>query len=302
MNLTKAMLRVLLGIAAGCESLSALQARTGATKSWLTRSVERLEREGFVSKERRGVSVKIQLAPTPHALAFRDMVVANPHRRYETLLTGKNGPILLAIADRAKSANVIGGLLGIQTRAVRERLRRIANLGIIGREGRRYVLRTADLKRFFDAVKEFPPVKGRVLWRFGKELLMKTRDPSHSLGGPPGFNAYGAYGIDMGTIAHTSYQGTLRPSASLAFVHSLYEVEDPRTASLAIAFYAKNRLKMKEVLALAERFDKREEAEEAIMIYEHVKASRPFVQRYLPKTDEREIRRTLEMYGVPHVR
>lgn len=309
MALTKSMIKTLIAVMNGSDTLEKLRDSLKATKSWAARTAEKLEKAGFVDKSRKGISMKIQPAATTHAVAFKEMYFDKPYRKYEGAFSGRNLDILMCIASSPKTAKTIGEMLKVQPRAARLRLRHLASAALISKTGGKYALAKDErLRDFLKSLNKFPTEKGNLLWKFKDEMLLKVRSPGDVKGRLTGFNRYDEYGVKVLAPAYLCYVGKAALNAESVFAHSLYEIEDARTLALALAFYAKNRLyrkaKLKKVRLLAERFDVPELLEEVVSTCERFKKlpAGSFIRNErLPSIDVGEIRREFEMYGVKNV-
>ncbi len=306
MELTKSMIRVLIAVINGSDSLEKLQDSLEASKSWAARIVKRLEKEKFIEKSKKGISMKLHVSSASHAQSFREMYFSKPYRKYESVLTGRNLDVLLAIAYSPKSTKVISGMLGVQARAVRPRLRNLGNQGLILKEKGKYGLSRTDIKiaRFLSSARAFSQESGSLLWKFKNEQLMKARRREDVKGALTGFSSYADYGVEMQTAAYACYTGKTKLSSELVFIHSLFEVEDARTLGLALTFYSKNKLykKLKKLRLLAEKFDVPERLREVEATYEKYKTAEGIISnRHIPSIGVMEIRRQFELYGVKNV-
>lgn len=310
MNLTKSMIRMLIAVITGSNSLEELQKKLNASKSWIARIVDELEKNGFLKKTKKGRTVNVELSSSASAINFKDMYLDKPYRKYETILSGKNLDILLSIYLSPKSSKVIGEMLRVQPRAIRQRLGHLGNYGLIYRQKRKYVLSRAnpDIYRFLDSLSRFSKENKRILWKFDNEMLFKVREEKDIKGVLSGFNRYKDYGVAVHTIEYNCYVGKAKVSIEDVFVHSLFEIEDPRTLGLALTFYAKNNLykkaKLRKMRLLAEKFDVLDKLEELTSTYEifRVKPAEKIIDnKILPSIDLNEIRRQFGMYGIKNV-
>ena len=310
MSLTKSMIRTLIAVINGHTTLEELQKNLNASKSWIVRVVNKLESNGFLKKTKKGRKVNVEISGTSFAINFREMYLSKPYRKYESLLPGKNLDILLCIVYSPKSVKVIGEMLHVQPRSIRQRLRNLGNYGLIYRQKGSYVLSRAnpDIQQFIGSLRKFSKENGRVLWKFDNEMLFKVRNQEDIKGELTGFNRYKDYGVMVQTIDYNCYVGKGKLGIEQIFIHSLFEIEDPRTLGLALTFYAKNGLcktiKLKKMMLLAEKFDVLDKLEELIRTYEIFKAKpaeKMIGNKMLPSIDLNEIRRQFEMYGVKDV-
>ncbi|HII29455.1 hypothetical protein COT48_00900 [Candidatus Woesearchaeota archaeon CG08_land_8_20_14_0_20_47_9] len=309
-TLTKSMICTLIAIINGKNSLGLLQQELNASKSWVTRIIEQLEKQGFARKIRRGISLKIELAETPFAISFRNMYLEKPYRKYEEMFLGRNLDVLLSIATGKKSAQTIADMMGVQARIIRPRLRFLANKGLLVKEGRKYGISESQKQviRFLLDLRNFSTYSGRLLWRFGDESLIKVRSPPKIKGALTGMNRYKDFGVAVNTVAFMCYMGHEKISINHVFLHSLFEIDDARSVSLAVTFYAKNKLyttkNLRKIHKLAEKYDKSNEVKEIeriFILFKQRKTEKIIESEWLPVIDLKEIKRHFALYEVKNV-
>jgi predicted transcriptional regulator len=296
-TLSKAMVHVLAAVINGSDRLEALQKEMKLSKSWMARIVDSLDKQGFIRKVRKGKVIIIELATTPHAIAFKDMYLDKPYRKYAKIFSGKNLDVLQAIVSGEKSTATIGEMLQVQARIIRPRIRFLANNGLITKIGKRYTVAKQQKKAisFLQSLRNFSEKKGIVLWQFGNAALLKANKPSDVSGLLTGFNRYADFGVEVNTSAFVYFTGIKKLSIEDIFVHSLFEVNDTRSFALATTLYVKQGLyKKHKIMQLAEKFDKLNEADSIAEAYEMIKNKErsPLVE---------EILRLFDLYEVKNV-
>jgi DNA-binding HxlR family transcriptional regulator len=202
--LSKTMVKALIAVINGLDHLEALQKELKASKSWVARIISSLEKHGFIRKIRKGKDLKIELATTPYAIAFKDMYIGKTYKKYEKIFSGRNLDVLLAIVTGEKSTKTISDMLDVQPRVIRPRIRFLANNGLIKKRECRYSIakNQKEVISFLKSLRNFSEKNGIVLWKFGKNALIRKNRPSETDGLLTGFNRYADYGVQVNTIAY----------------------------------------------------------------------------------------------------
>lgn len=308
MRLTTSEVTALVAFLEGNAGIASLRRALGVKQPRASYLAERLVVKGFLAKRREGLKLEFGLASTPHAITFREMYVQDPHRPYAQILSGRNLDVLQAILYRAKETKTIARMLGVQPRAIRERLALLKGFGLIYKEGKGYILSPSAraMHGFLDSLRAFMDLNGTLHWRLNDEMLYATRDEKAVQGHLTGFNAYGEHGIQVNTVRYLCYTGK-KPSVEELFVHSLFQIEDSRTLGLAVTFYAKNRMQSKKIASLAEKYDVTEKLKAVLEVYSRFKEMDKTVPRGekrvievegLPPIDILVLRKQFELYGV----
>lgn len=294
MKLTKSEVNALIACLEGNTDITSLQQALKVRQPRVSYLAERLVEKGFLVKKRQGLKLELELASTPHAVKFREMYVRNPHRKYTEMISGRNLDVLQAMAYRPKETKTIAKMLGVQPRAIRERLAHLSDFALIYKTGRRYVLSPSskEMYSFIDSMRNYMDINGVLHWRLNDEIVYATRDENAVQGHLTGFNQYGKYGVQVNTISFMCYTGKT-PSIEEIFVHSLFQIEDSRTLGLGITFFAKNRLQSKKVAYLAEKYDVPEKLNGVVEIYN--------IFKELDKTIPRGEKHVIEVDGVPRI-
>ena len=114
-----------------------------------------------------------------------------------------------------------------------------------------------------------------------------------------GLHAYRNYGVLVRTISALCFLPEKKLSKEEIFVHSLFEVDDPRTLHLALTFYLKNKLTYKKVLSLTMRYGKYTMFENFVKL---LKTKEDKIKlEALPAFDRKDFKRIANMYGVKNV-
>lgn len=305
--LSKSMVHALIAVINGLNSLESLQKELKASKSWVARIVDSLNNQWFIKKVHKGRVLRIETATTPHAIAFKNMYLDKPYRKYTDIFSGKNLDVLQAIVSGEKSTKTMGDMLQVQARIIRPRIKFLANNGLIVKKGKRYAISSKQKKviLFLQSLRNFSKKKGIVLWKFGKNALLKTNNISDVNGVLTGFNRYAEFGVQVNTIAFVCYTGIKKLSVEEVFIHSLFEMDDQRTFAFVTTLYAKKRLflkkKKEKIFRLAEKFDKLNEVNNIINTFEMIKNKKIKGTNKSLLIDMKEIQRLFALYDVKNV-
>jgi hypothetical protein len=271
----------------------------------MVRIVDSLDKQGFIKKVHKGRLLMIGVAATPHAIAFKDMYIEKPYRKYAEIFSGKNLDVLQAIVSGEKSAETIGEMLRVQARIIRPRVRFLANNGLITKVGKRYMVarKQKEVVSFLQCLRNFSTKKGIVLWQFGNTALLKANRLSDANGLLTGFNRYSDFGVEVNTPAFVYCAGFRKLSVEDIFIHSLFEINDKRTFALATILYVKQKLclKRQKLCQIAEKYDKINEVNYVADAYEMITNNRNKHGSQPPFMDVDEIKRQLEIYEVKNV-
>lgn len=294
MKLTISEVKALAAFLEGNTNIASLQQALQVRQPRVSYLAERLVEKGFLAKMRQGLKLELELASTPYALKFREMYAQHPHRPYAEILSGRNLDVLQAIAYKPKETKTIARMLGVQPRAIREKLARLSDFALIHKTGKRYALSPSakEMYGFIDSLRTYMDLNGVLQWRLNDEILYATRDEGAVQGHLTGFNEYHRYGVEVNTARYLCYTGEKPPIEEL-FVHSLFQIEDSRTLGLAVTFLARNRLQSKEVAYLAEKYDVTEKLHGVVEVYNRFQK--------MDKTVPTGEKRVIEVEGVPRI-
>ena len=155
------------------------------------------------------------------------------------------------------------------------------------------------LKEFLIAYKNYAMINGYVKWKYQDEIIFEVDGKDLVRGSQTGFAKYRDYGININIISSLCKIPEAKLSKEEIFVHSLFEVNDPRTIYLALTFYLKNNLRHEKVLPIAMKYGKYTLFDNLVKLLK--------VQKYnlildgLPEFDRKEFNRIAGMYGVKNV-
>ena len=197
--------------------------------------------------------------------------------------------------------------MNVQPRIIRPRIKFLASNGLIMKKGRRYAISSKQEKviAFLQSLRNFSKKNGIVLWKFGNDALLKTNKASDVKGMLTGFNKYADFGVEINTISFLYHANMRKLSVEDVFIHSLFEVNDQRTFAFAVTLYAKQKLHLKrkkeKIIELAEKFDKLEEVNRIINVYDAIKNKKIKESAAFSLVDMKEIKRLFDLYKVQNV-
>ena len=166
-------------------SLSEISERSGldisTVSKYISRSIEK--RNGLFVKEREGKKVYVKRADTSHSSILQTIINEYQGWNFEELFS-HSGLKIVGVLFQPKRIKDIVFLTGLSRQYIRSRLKKFLNVGIVKRDGSKYVLND-DLRAVSDFVKGYcvymneMKTKGwaedsNILWQMGLEFLFKT--------------------------------------------------------------------------------------------------------------------------------
>ena len=112
------------------------------------------------------------------------------------------------------------------------------------------------LFQFVRSYKNHSTINGFVKWRFQDEILFQVDEEEFVQGTITGMNRYEDFGVKVWNVSALCHLPQRKLNKKEIFIHSLFEVDDPRTLHLAMTFYLKNKLKKEKIFLLAMRYGK----------------------------------------------
>ncbi len=281
-------------------SLAQLAQALHRSPSWTSEIVTPLEREGFVLKEKKGITVQVTLAQTPPAIALQRLLVKKQPVPFEKYMIGKSLLVLCSLIHEPKSVQELSWICHLSQQMVRHYLRRLLRYFVLGKDKKRYVLPRQgfpELWDFLNAYRNFSNVPGSVVWKLGDEVLFETRQEVDAQ--LTGFTAFSEPGVRMHTVKGMYYLPKRKLSVAEMGIHALATLDDPRLLALVVVFFLKKKLTYKKMELLAAKYDCRERLRDLYKVMRS--ANRRTVTKHLPAITRRELDETLKMYGVNHV-
>jgi len=306
MKLTKPMIRAFNCVIQGENTLTKLAQALKKSIYWTDIVMNYLEKEGFIIKNRnyaiRGSRILVEVAHTPHALKLKELLFEYLGISFEDLITESRLLFLAAISEDWMSTKIAVQLSGISKYTIERYLPELKNRGVIDKNKNLYKINNKAwplLKEFLIAYKDYSSVEGQVKWKFDKEVLFEVNNEKLIQNNATGLYAYQDYSIKVRVITALCILPKKKLSKEDIFVHSLFEVNDPRTLHLALTFYIKNKLNYRKVLPIAMKYGKYTMFNNFIKILKTKEEKAKFDD--LPEFDKKDFIRVANMYGVNNV-
>lgn len=264
-------------------SIAQLAQALHRSPSWTSEIITSLEKEGFVFKKKKGITVWVTLATTPPALALQRLLVAKQPLPFEKYVVGKSLLVLCSLIHESKSVQELSWICHLSQQMVRHYLRRLRHYFVLGKDKRGYLLPRQsfpELWDFLNAYRNFISVYGSVVWKLGGEVLFETRQETDAQ--MTGFTAFSDHGIRMHTVKGMYYLPQRKLSVAEIGIHALANLDDPRSLALVIAFFLKNKLTLTKMELLAAKYDCRERLRDVYKVMRS--ADRRIVTKHLPAT------------------
>lgn len=306
MKLTKPMLRVFSYLIRGENTLIKITQALKKSKYWTDIIINQLEKEGFIIKKRnytmRGSRILVEVANTPHALKLKELLYKYPGISFEDLITEGRLLFLAAISEDWINTKGAVQLSGISKYTIDRYLSELKNRGVIEKNKNLYRINQKAwplLKEFLMSYKNYSSLEGQVKWKFNNEILYEVNHKELIQDNATGFYRYKDYSIKVGLFTALCILPRNELSKEEVFVHSLFEVKDPRTLHLALTFYIKNNLNYKKVLPVTMKYGKYSMFDNFIKILKTKEEKVKFDN--LPVFDKKDFIRIAKMYGVKNV-
>ena len=151
------------------------------------------------------------------------------------------------------------------------------------------------LKEFLIAYKNYSTIQGYVKWKFNDEVIFEVDSEKLVQGSITGFAKYREHGVKINTINILCRIPESKLSKEEIFVHSLFEINDPRTLYLAATFYLKNKLDKNKTNLIAMKYSKYTMFNKFLKI---LKSDKNVEIEGLPKFERKDFKRVASLYGV----
>jgi len=306
MRLSKPMLQIFPKIARGINTIEGLAKVQNKSPNWITEIVKDLENEGFVIKKRahqiKGSRIFIEVASTMHAIRLKELIMEYPSFKFEDLFADSKILFLAAVSEDwidIKTATELSKVSKYMLERYRSTLK---NRGVITTQNHLYKINEKawhSLREFVIAYKNYAQLNGVVRWKYQEEIIYEVDDEALIKDNATGLYEYKNYGVEVGVITALCIQPKRKLSKEEIFVHSLFEVDDPRTLHLALTFYLKNKLNARKVMPIAMKYGKYTMFSNFLKLLT-TKEKKVFIQG-LPAYERRDFIRIASMYGVKDV-
>jgi len=306
MKLSKPMIEVFTQVAHGKNTRESLSQSLHKSQNWITEIILDLEKEGFIKKQRdykiKGSRLIIEIANTYHALKLKELSFEYLKMPLEDLMANSKILFLASVSEDWASTNVATQVSSISKYAIDKYRPQLKNRGVIMQKGDLYKINEKAwplLKEFIIAYKNYSTIKGNVKWKYQNEILFEIDNEDLIQGSLTGFAKYKEYGVLVRVISALCKLPASKISKEEIFVHSLFEVDNPRTLHLALTFYLKNKLKYEKILPIAMKYGKYTMFENFAKLLS-IKENKIKLEA-LPTFDREDFMRIAHMYGVKNV-
>ncbi len=306
MYLTKPQLAAYAEIIRGANTVDKVVAKLHKSPNRVSEILSELEQEGFILKKpdyhQRGSRWGIEISGTNYSLRLRELMMEYQSIKFEDLLAGSKLLFLAALSEDWISLPEALKLCQISRHTVNRYIRNFLQRGIVQKKYGLYILNAKMwpmLRQFILDYKNYGLFGGHIKWRFQKEMIFEVDREENLQGEISGLARYRDYGVEVGVISALCYLPKKKLSKEEIFVHSLFEVDDPRTLHLAATFYIKNQLKYYKVLPVAMKYGKYTMFQNFMKLFD----SEQDVLKLdvLPPFDRTDFKRIARMYGVKNV-
>ncbi len=303
MKLTTPMIKAFAHIAHGVSTIESLARAEHKSLNRITEIVQDLGKEGFIVKKRnprlKGSRLSIEVASTIHAVKLRNIMIEYSSIHFEEILADSKILFLAAVCEDWMDIPTATRLSKISRYAIDRYRPRLKNRGVIIRQKNLYKVNELawhSLKEFLIAYKNYSQLNGIVQWKYQDDILLEVDRENLIQGTVTGLADYDRYGVQVGTVTFLCALPKREVSKEELFVHSLFEIDDPRTLHLALTFYLKNKLAYKKIMQFAMKYSKYTLFKRFVTL---LKAKEDKVRlEGLPTFDRKDFIRIAHMYGV----
>lgn len=306
MKLTKPMLRAFYYIISGENTLTKVAKALNKSIYWTDAIINSLEEEGFIAKENsyklKGSRILVTAANTLHAVKLKALLFEYLGISFEDILTESRLLYLAALSEDWMTTDIAVKLSGISKHIIYRYRKGLKDRGVIIKNKNLYKVNGEAwplLREFLTAYKNYAKVDGQVMWKYNEEIIFKVNREGLIQDNATGLHMYKNFGVNVGVISALCLLPKRKISKEEIFVHSLFEVDDPRTLHLALTFYLKNNLNFKKVMLIAMKYGKYS-AFINMMSFLKTKELKIKLEN-LPSFDRRDFVRIANMYEVKNV-
>ncbi|MDE1866847.1 MAG: hypothetical protein KGI08_03940 [Thaumarchaeota archaeon] len=211
MNLTESELKYLQVISTDSSvTVSHLCSKTGSLASMVRRSLISLEDEGFISKNRIGLTKEIRLSASRHASIFRDMVLEHRHIPFHKYLGGSSLETLAAICFlNPKTRKEIAENSSVSEPSVARTILKLRSVGLIQKKNSSYIISPefAILKDFIIEFRHYLNDRlartfsrdSVILWERNDEFIIEsgTKKEDETNFHPTGPSTFARFGVQL---------------------------------------------------------------------------------------------------------
>lgn len=303
MRLSRSMIEIFARIAHGKKTIESLAKAQNKSVNWISEVIQELEKEGFVVKNKsfklKGSRIAVGISNTIHATKLKELIFEYSTINFEDILADSKLLFLASLSEDWIDMKILTNLSQISKYMIDRYRPMMKNRGIIVQKKRLYKLNENAwplLKEFLVAYKNYSFITGVVKWKYLNEIIFEVDREDLIIGSITGF---AKYNMKISFISALCRVPDKKLSKEEIFVHSLFEVHDPRTLYLALTFYLKNKLNYKKVLPITMKYGKYTMFENMISILK-LKEDKIMLEK-LPEFERTDFRRIASMYGVKNV-
>lgn len=220
-----------------------------------------LENKGFVERKRKGISKKVVLSNNKHAVSFKTLLNQYSHVNFERLLSGFALEILLPLTYHYKvKLKDITRASGCSEITARRTIKKLREFGIVVGDRNFFYSIGSFYFRLAEFIRDFQDFSNLrsalsfsstsvILWRWGKEFLIKTREEKKQKSFfPTCYEKMSDYGIpliltEFRYYFHSLFRRKLRIED--VALHTLFLEQTPRNLLYVLLLIAKNLRKIK---------------------------------------------------------
>lgn len=306
MRLSKPMIQIFTNVARGVNTIEELAQSQNKSLNWISEVLQELTVEGFITKQanyfvKRSRKI-IEIAGTIHAQKLKEIILHYNTILFEDILADSKILFLTAISQDWITLDIASQLSDVSIYTIQRYTRALQNRGIIIKKNSLYTINEKawpGLKEFLTAYRNYMTINGVIKWKYQHEIIMQVSSEQKIDGSITGLANYDSFGVQVLTIKSLYVLPKREISKEETFIHSLYEVEDPRTLHLALTFFIKNKLSLKKLIPLAMKYGVYSKVKE---IEQLLKTKEDIVRMdSLPVFERKDFIRIAAMYGVKHV-
>jgi DNA-binding MarR family transcriptional regulator len=277
----------------GTARVSEIASALGTSKVQLSRVISDLVDKGFLSTEKLGLSKKISLSETKHAVLWRKLALEFGHMPLHELLSGGSLEVLSAIgSQRLVNRRQIAENSLISEATAARALESLRQLGIIQKEGayrispRFQILAefAAEFRRYMNQklALEFAP-DAVIVWERNEEFIMESSKSEQKDGFLlTGVSAFARFGAPLLAPKSHFFYSPFRRKLGLedAIIHSLLVPNGSVLPALLAWKKNEGRLNLQHLRHKAEKYDAAVSVTEIIGYFESQGSQRP--ERFPP--------------------
>lgn len=256
------MIKVFTQIARGSNTIEKLVLLSKKSRNFISEVLTDLEKEGFISKKKSfidGSRISVGVSNSYHAIKFKELIFEYPTINFEDILSDSRLLFLAALSEDWTSIEIASKLSGISRHMIARYFPMLKNRGVVIFKDGLCTLNRNAWPLLSDSIlsyKNYALINGFVKWKYQDETLLEVDNENLVKGSLTGLARYKDYGVEVFVVKALCRIPEGKLSKEEIFVHSLFQIDDPRTMHLAMVFYIKNNLSYKKVLPIAMKYGK----------------------------------------------